>query len=158
MGSNRKVTQLDMTEVPVVGELHNIHMQLAFDPRMEHMVDISVVDVADTYGLILGRDWARRLNGYMATDFSHMWLPWKGLANQIRINNTPRLRLTVTEYGEPNKILFVETNMNTYRPKKTKLLTMNIISEGRDSTKILIESDPDASSDEGEGMRILKTL
>ena len=152
LDSNRRVTQLDKTEIPVVGELHNIHMQLASDPRMEHMVDISVVDVADTYGLILGRDWARKLNGYMATDFSHMWLPWKGLANQIRIDSTPRLRLTVTENGESNEILFVETNMSTYRPKKVEVLTMNIISKGRDSTEILIESDPDASSDEGEGM------
>ena len=42
---------MDKTEVPVIGELHNIHMQLASD-----MVDISMVDVADSYGLILGRD------------------------------------------------------------------------------------------------------
>ena len=87
----------------VVGELHNIHMQLASDPRMKHMVDISVVDVADTYGSILDRDWAKRLNGYMATDFSHMWLLWKGLANQIRIDNTPRLRLTITKNGNQTK-------------------------------------------------------
>ena len=42
--------------------------------------------------------------------------------------------------------------MSTYRPKKVEVLTMNIMSEGKDSTEILIESDPDASSDEGEGM------
>ena len=42
--------------------------------------------------------------------------------------------------------------MNTYRPKKTEVLTMNIISEGKDSIEILIESDPDTSSDDGEGM------
>ena len=81
-----------------------------------------------------------------------MWLPWKGLANQIRIDSTPRLRLTIIEYGESNEILFVETSMNTYRPKRAEVLTMNIISEGRDSTEILIESDPNTSSDNDEGM------
>jgi hypothetical protein len=136
----------------VIGELHNIHMQLASDPRMEHMINILVVDVADSYGLILGRDWARRLNGYMATDFSHMWLPWKGLANQIRIDNTPRLRLMFTEYGAPNEILFAETSMGVYRPKKAEVLTLDIISEGVDSMEILVESDLESSSEDGEGM------
>lgn len=138
LGSNKRVTQLDKVELSVIGELHNIHMQLASDPRMEHMVDISVVDVADTYGLILGQDWAQRLNGYMAIEFSHMWLLWKGLANQIRIGSTPRLRLMITEYGAPNEILFAETSMGIYKLRKAEVLTLNIISEGVDSMKILI--------------------
>lgn len=32
--TTKKVTQLDKTEVPVVGELNNIHMQLSADPRI----------------------------------------------------------------------------------------------------------------------------
>ena len=88
----------------------------------------------------------------MEINFFHMWLPWKGLANQIIIYRTPRLRLTIIENGEPNEVLFLEMNMSTYRPKKEEVLTMNIISEGRDSTKILIELDLDASSDEVEVM------
>lgn len=56
------------------------------------------------------------------------------------------------EKDEPNEIIFVETNMSTYREKKVEVLTMNIMSEGKYSTKILIDSDPDASSDEGEHM------
>ena len=111
-----------------------------------------MVDVVESYGLILGRDLARRLNGYIAADFSHMWLPWKGLTNQIKIESTPRLRLTITENGEPNEILFAETSMGVCRPKKVEVLTLNIISEGMDPTEIMIESDPDTSSDEGEGM------
>lgn len=74
---DKKVTQLDKTEVPVVGELNNIHMQLASDPRVQSCIDISVMDIPEGYGMLLSRDWARKLNGYIATDFSHMWLPWR---------------------------------------------------------------------------------
>ena len=79
-------------------------------------------------------------------------VPSKGLANQIKIESTPRLRLTITENGEPNEILLAETSMGVYRPKKEEVLTLNIISEGTDPTEVLIESDPNTSSDEGEGM------
>ena len=57
-----KVTQLDETKVPVVGELKNIHMQSAFDPRVQSCIDISVVDIPEGYGMLLSRDWVRKLN------------------------------------------------------------------------------------------------
>ena len=79
--TKKKVTQLDKIEVLVMGELNNIHMQLASDPRVQSCIDISVVDIPEGYGMLLSRDWTRKLNGYIAIDFSHMWFPWKGIPN-----------------------------------------------------------------------------
>lgn len=45
-----------------------------------------------------------------------MWMPWKGVANQIRIESEPRLKLMITEYDQTNETLFLESYMGTYRP------------------------------------------
>lgn len=143
---------MDRTEVPVIGELNNIHMQLSSNPRIQHFIDIFVVDIPDGYGMVLGRDWTRRLNGFFATDFSHIWLPWKGIPNQIRIESTPRLKLMITEYGENNEILFCETDLGP------KVLMLHCSDNQRDSLKspysikVPMESDEELSPDEGESM------
>lgn len=54
--TSKRVTQLDKTEVPVIEELSNIHMPLVADPRVQHFIDISVVDIPDGYGMLLSRD------------------------------------------------------------------------------------------------------
>jgi len=82
--SDKKVVQLDKSEVKVVGELLNIYMQVASEPRVQYFMDIQAVDIMDVYGILLSRDWSRSLNGYMTINFLHMWLPWRGVANQIR--------------------------------------------------------------------------
>lgn len=52
--SRRKVTQLDKTEVNIVGEMNRIPMQIDADPRVQQVIDIQVVYILDTYGIILG--------------------------------------------------------------------------------------------------------
>jgi hypothetical protein len=153
--TDKKVTQLDKTEVPVVGELNNIHMQLASDLRVQSCIDISVVDIPEGYGMLVSRDWARKLNGYIATDFSHMWLPWKGIPNQIRIESTPRLRLLITEYGEHNEILFMETTLGSYIPKTGEVLMLQGYNQGGcpdvtpTFTKVPVMDDSKPSLNEG---------
>lgn len=90
--SQKKVTQLDITKVNVVGELKMIPMQIALDSRIQQVINIQVVDILNSYGLILGRYFTKALNGYVSTDQSHMWLPWKGVPNQIIIEREPRMK------------------------------------------------------------------
>ena len=52
----KNVTLLDKVEVPFMGELNNNHMQLAFDPRVQSCIDISIVDIPKGYGMLLNRD------------------------------------------------------------------------------------------------------
>jgi len=84
----------------------HIQMHSASDPRVSQFIDIQVVDIPVNYGMLLSRDWSKTLNGYMATDFSHMWLPWRGVPNQIRIEAEPRMKHMITEYNRTNKILY----------------------------------------------------
>jgi len=90
---------LDKSEVKVVGELLNVHMQVALEPRVQHFMDIQVIDILDAYGMLLSRDWSQSLNGYMATNLSHMWFPWRGIVNQIRVDREPQMAHLVIEYN-----------------------------------------------------------
>lgn len=90
--------------------------------------------------------------GIFLTDFSHMWLSWRGVPNRIKIDSTPRLRLKITKYGEKNEILFLETDMGNYRPKIKEVLMLQSpvkeIEENQDilnSTEVVVESDHDTN-------------
>ena len=69
----------------MVGEINSVTIRLASDPRIVQRIDILIADIPEFYGLILSRDWSAKLNGYISTDYSHMWLPYKGKPNQIKI-------------------------------------------------------------------------
>ena len=53
--------------------------------------------------MILNRDWTSRLNGYFASDWSHLWLPQKGSPNLIKILREPFMKHNVTKLGEGNE-------------------------------------------------------
>lgn len=114
--SRRKVTQLDKTEVNIVGEINWIPMQIAVDPRVQQVIYIQVVDILATYRIILGWDFIQALNGCAATDFSHLWLPWKGLPNYIRIDQEPHMNFMIIEYNNTNEVLFFEIELGNYCP------------------------------------------
>ena len=76
--SSSQIIQLDRTTVKVAEEMKNVLIQLAADEKVCQYIDIMVVDIPEAYGLILSRDWSKKLNGYFATDWSHLWLPYKG--------------------------------------------------------------------------------
>ena len=44
----------------------------------------TATDIPDAYGLDLSQDWSTKLEGYFASDWSHMWFPYKGCQNQIK--------------------------------------------------------------------------
>jgi hypothetical protein len=78
-----RIIQLDRTYVKVKGELKYVLIRLASDPRVHQVIDIVVVDIPESYGLLLSRDWSAKIQGYFPTDWSHMWLLYKGKSNQI---------------------------------------------------------------------------
>ena len=71
------INQLDRTTVKVVGEMKDVLIRLSTDERVLQIIDIMVVDILEAYGLILSRDWSAKLEGYFATDWLHMWIPYK---------------------------------------------------------------------------------
>lgn len=148
--TNKKVIQLDKTEVNVVGELRDIHVQVGSDPRILTNIDIQVADIPETYGMLLSRDLIKNLGGYLALDFSHMWLSWKGIPNQIRIESEPRLKDIITKYDCLNELAYFETEMGVY--KQEEILTFSVLN-AKDMSK---QKNPNPTIDENQQALVRK--
>lgn len=57
------IIKLDRTEVKVKGELKDVLVKFVFNHRIHQTVDFIVVDIHKAYGLLLNRDWSRKLSG-----------------------------------------------------------------------------------------------
>ena len=55
--------------------------------------------------MILSRDWSAKLNGYFSTDWSHLWLPYKGHPNKIKVERENYMKHTVTDLNDPNEMV-----------------------------------------------------
>ena len=105
------IVQLDRTKVQVVGEINSVTIRLSADPRIVQRIDILIADIPEFYGLILSRDWSEKLHGYISTDWSHMWLPYKGKPNQIMIDREKHMTHTVTEFEQENQPIAFNNNI-----------------------------------------------
>ena len=71
------------------------------------------------------RDWSARIIGYFASDWSHLWLPYKGSPNQIKVLREPQMKYNVTQLegkNQPvNSVLgnyFIELEPGNYQAKE----------------------------------------
>jgi len=144
-----KITQLDRSQVPTVGELNNVIIRLSFDSWVHQCIDIIVVEILEAYGLLLSTDWSCKLQGYFATDWSHLWLPYKGKNNQIRVKNKPCMKHTVSDLKGSNepisyaqeelRVCFLETLLGCYQ-SQTSTIPM--------STQLELPSHPPTNENE----------
>ena len=88
---------------------------MTFDPQIQDVIDIHVVNIPETYRILLSREWIKCLRGWSSINFTQLWLPWKGLNNQIKINAEPKLKTMITEYNAPNEIAFLHLNLGSYK-------------------------------------------
>jgi hypothetical protein len=51
-----QIIQLHKTQVKVIGELTNFLIMMYSNPEIHQTIDIVVVDIPDTYGMLLSRD------------------------------------------------------------------------------------------------------
>jgi len=63
-----QIIHLDMTRVKVIGELKNILNGMSFNPKIHQTIDIIVLDIPDTYGMLLSRDRSSILKGYFSME------------------------------------------------------------------------------------------
>jgi len=61
-----QIIHLDMARVKVIGELKNVLIRMSSNPKIHQTIDIILVYIHDTYGMILGRDWFAMLKGYFS--------------------------------------------------------------------------------------------
>ena len=70
-----------------------------------------IADIPEFYGLILSRDWSEKLHGYISTDWSDMWLPYKGKPNQIKIDREKHMTHIVTDFEQENQPIAFNNNI-----------------------------------------------
>ena len=61
--------------------MNDVLIRLVVEERVCQFIDIMVVDIPEAYGLILSREWFSKLDGYFATDWSHLWFPYNNCQN-----------------------------------------------------------------------------
>ncbi|MDO5304887.1 MAG: reverse transcriptase-like protein, partial [bacterium] len=110
-----QIVQLDRSNVRVLGELKEVLIRLSSDPRVHQIIDIIVADIPEVYGLFLSRDWSKKLNGYFATDWSHLWLPYNGRPNSIKIDRENYMKYTVTQIDDLNQpVMQIDNILGNY--------------------------------------------
>jgi hypothetical protein len=107
--SDKHFIQLDKTQVKVIGELKDVMIRMATHPKCFQVIDIIVLDISESYGLLLSRYWFEKLNGYFNIDWDHLWFPSKGHTKMIRIDRERYLKYTVIDLeslNEPSSTYF----------------------------------------------------
>jgi hypothetical protein len=65
--------------------------------------------------MLLRRDWSAMLKGYFSTDWSHLWLPYNGKPNQIRVDRERYMKHVVTDLNDPNEpVMFNHSILGNY--------------------------------------------
>jgi len=105
------IVQLDQSQVEVIGELNQVTIRLSSNPKVCQVIDILVADIPEYYGLILSTDWSEKLHGYFATDWSHMWLPYNGKPNYIKVEQERHQNYIVTELEGENELVAYNSNI-----------------------------------------------
>ena len=114
----------------VIGEIEDVLIRLSANEKVCQYIDIIVVDIPDAYGLVLSRDWSARLDGYFASDWSHLWLPHKGSPNQIKILREPHMQHNVTQLEGKNELVnsmlgnhLIDLELGNYQAKEASSIS-----------------------------------
>ena len=99
-----RIMQLDRTNVKVIGELKDVLIRMAAKPQYTQVIDIVVVDIPNTYGMLLHRDWS-----------SHLLLPQRGKGDMLRVDRQRYMKYVVTELNSPNEpVMFYNSILGNY--------------------------------------------
>lgn len=110
-----KIIQLDNSNVNVMGKLKDVLICLTQKFKVHKTIDIIFLDILEAYGVILSRDWSAKINGYFSTDQSHLWLPYKGQLNKIKVEQEQYMKHMVTDLNYLNGlILFYTSILNNF--------------------------------------------
>lgn len=104
----------------MLGEIASVSIRLSTNPKVSQIIDISVVDILEFYGLILSRDWSKMLHDYFTTDWLEMWLAHNGIPNQIKVDREKFMKYKVTDLDGINEpISFINNVIGNYLVKSS---------------------------------------
>ena len=99
----------------MVGEIKNVILTLSVDPRIHQTIGIVIADIPGAYIMWLSRDWLEKIKGYFSIEWSHLWLPYNGKTNQIKIVRGPYMKQTVTDLNDPSEpVVFFSSAIEHY--------------------------------------------
>ena len=76
--------------------MEDVLRHLSAYERVFQYIDIVVTDIPDAYGLVLSLDWLVKLDGYFSSNLSHLWFPYKGFQNKIKVLREPQMKHNAT--------------------------------------------------------------
>lgn len=113
--TSTRIIQLDRTWLPAISELWDMNIWLSHDSWVHQCMNIVFLDIPEAYGLLLNIESSRKLDGYFATDWSHMWLLYKGNCNQIWVEYERYMKHNVTPInGENEPLALTELMFGNY--------------------------------------------
>jgi hypothetical protein len=71
------IYSIDSRKVPTYKEIKYLYAWITATPHIITVFNIIVVDMAPSYGVVLGRDWSSMIGGYIMNNGSCMMLPGK---------------------------------------------------------------------------------
>jgi hypothetical protein len=91
--------------VKVFSLLKDFLIHFSSNSKVHQIIDIIVIDIPEAYGVILRRYWSAKLNGYFATNWSHLWLPYKGQPKKVKVELENYMKHMVTDLNDPNEMV-----------------------------------------------------
>ena len=86
-----------------MGELKDVLICLTSNCKVHQTIDVTVVENTEDYGVILSRYWYAKFNDYISTDWSHLWFPYKGHPNKIKVEQEHYMKHTVIDHNDLNE-------------------------------------------------------
>ena len=83
------------------GVIENLNMKLAAYPEIQINMNVLVLDIPDTWGILLPREWATKLGGSIWMDLSYVTIPIGENTSYKLMNENP-----MTEHVETPEYLF----------------------------------------------------
>lgn len=110
---------MEAKQVPLIGQLKDAQVALAAHPKKKLKLNILVVDLPASYGMLLSIIFCRDLGGEIKMDMSHALISIGD--KKAKLNPEPKDKYTVLKYDDPSaEILYVDTRHGTYMLTSTK--------------------------------------
>ena len=78
------------------------------------------------------------LRGWFSTDFTQLWLPRRGLNNQIKIDVEPKMKKMIIDYNAPNEIAFMQSELGSYKVMVLDTVSTNTLQNQNKEPKVSI--------------------
>jgi hypothetical protein len=103
----------DSREVKCLGLIKDLVVSLQQIPEKNLVMDVVVVDVPTTFGMLLSRLWVVKLQGTLQMDLSYIMIPIFGMLRRLYRENRLAYMISNKENLENHPIYSVDTDMGS---------------------------------------------